>query len=177
MNPNLRYLDIPEYPGYKVGEDGSFWTLWIRGNQYRPRHLGRYWQYMRGTPCKGYYKVTLINESGSKIIPIHKLVLLAFIGPCPAGKEAAHEDGVKANNALTNLQYKTHLENIEDSRRHGTMVSRETAYNTKLSTQDVIEIIEDSETPQVQLAVQHGVSPQTISTIKRKELCTRIAST
>ena len=43
---------------------------------------------------------------------VHKLVLEAFVGPCPAGLEVLHKDDCPANNALSNLRYGTHAENM-----------------------------------------------------------------
>src|SRR5688500_4928598 len=36
---------------------------------------------------------------------IHRLVLMAFVGPCPAGMEGCHNDGNPLNNALDNLRW------------------------------------------------------------------------
>jgi hypothetical protein len=51
---------------------------------------------------------------------VHRLVLKAFVGPCPEGMEGCHWDGDACNNKLDNLRWATHAENVEDSIRHGT---------------------------------------------------------
>jgi hypothetical protein len=51
---------------------------------------------------------------------VHRLVLEAFVGPCPEGKECAHDNGVRTDNRLSNLAWKTKLENGADRKRHGT---------------------------------------------------------
>lgn len=43
---------------------------------------------------------------------VHALVLLAFVGPYPAGCEILHLDGNPTNNTLTNLRYGTRSENL-----------------------------------------------------------------
>jgi hypothetical protein len=53
---------------------------------------------------------------------VHHLVLEAFVGPRPAGRQAAHGDGDKANNVVTNLRWATRKENEGDKVRHGTKV-------------------------------------------------------
>jgi hypothetical protein len=53
---------------------------------------------------------------------VHHLVLEAFVGPRPAGHEAAHGDGDKTNNALANLRWATPKENAADRYRHGTVL-------------------------------------------------------
>lgn len=52
---------------------------------------------------------------------VHRLVLEAFVGLCPVGYEAAHEDGKYHSNVLSNLKWKTKLENEADKVRHGTL--------------------------------------------------------
>jgi hypothetical protein len=51
---------------------------------------------------------------------VHRLVLAAFVGPCPEGMEVRHLDGNPANTRLANLRYGTHSENELDKVRHGT---------------------------------------------------------
>lgn len=50
---------------------------------------------------------------------VHRLVLEAFIGPCPPGMEACHNDGNPRNNALSNLRWDTSENNSADKIRHG----------------------------------------------------------
>lgn len=53
-----------------------------------------------------------------KYTHVHRMVLEAFVGPCPDGLECAHHDGDSGNNALANLAYKTRLQNQHDRRWH-----------------------------------------------------------
>lgn len=55
-----------------------------------------------------------------KSIYVHKLVLLAFQGPCPDGKESRHLDGNKLNNQADNLCWDTPEANDADLIVHGT---------------------------------------------------------
>jgi hypothetical protein len=50
---------------------------------------------------------------------IHSLVLEVFIGPRPAGHQAAHNDGDRLNNTVANLRWATRQENEADKLRHG----------------------------------------------------------
>jgi hypothetical protein len=43
---------------------------------------------------------------------VHAMVAEAFIGPCPAGLEVNHRNGVKIDNAVANLEYMTHSKNL-----------------------------------------------------------------
>jgi len=59
----------------------------------------------------GYRHTVLSRLNKKKSILIHRIVLAAFVGPCPDGKETNHKDGVKDNNWLGNLEYMTPKEN------------------------------------------------------------------
>lgn len=63
----------------------------------------------------GYVKVALHKNGVGDSILIHRLVVSAFIGPCPIGREVNHRDGDKTNNHLNNLEYVTRRENIQHS--------------------------------------------------------------
>lgn len=56
---------------------------------------------------------------------VHRLVLEAFVGPCPLGMEACHWDGNRAANHADNLRWDTRSANRDDARRHGTLVRGE----------------------------------------------------
>lgn len=69
------------------------------------------------TDAVGYRRVKI----GTKTHKVHRLVLQAFVGPCPDGQQVRHLDGDKENNNLRNLRYGTGAENTADKVRHGTM--------------------------------------------------------
>lgn len=67
----------------------------------------------------GYYKVGCTSRKGA--ITIHELVMLAFVGPRPEGKQIDHRDRNKANNKLENLRYvtpKENMENVDKAKHH-----------------------------------------------------------
>src|SRR5215831_6662189 len=81
------YKNIPNYPGYRVGDDGTIWSR-------RTRHgdLKAVWHRLkplRVSPL-GYFAVTLYP--GARSCLIHRLVLKLFVGPCPLGMQARHLD-------------------------------------------------------------------------------------
>jgi NUMOD4 motif./HNH endonuclease. len=94
---------------------------------------------------KGYPIANLNRDGRRQIIPVHKLVALAFIGPRPAGKEINHLDGNKTNNALPNLEFVTPSENMRHSyrvlgRRVGARYGSEHV-SSKLKEEQVLEIV------------------------------------
>lgn len=56
---------------------------------------------------------------------VHRLVLGAFVGPCPEGMECCHNSGDPADNRLANLRWDTHSGNMWDAVGHGTAPGRQ----------------------------------------------------
>lgn len=93
---------IPGYPGFYATIGGS-----IIGQKGQPlcECLDR-WKYRR----------VCVSVCGKrKVLRVHSLVMLAFVGPRPEGKEVNHKDGNKGNNSLDNLEYVTKSENVRHS--------------------------------------------------------------
>lgn len=113
------YRDIPEFPGYRAGDDGSVWTCRRKGGN--DRGSDRFtdtWRRMKPHPHNGYLRVSLIRDGRVCSRTVHNLVLMAFVGPCPQGMEGCHyPDPDRANNRLSNLRWDTHSENARDKYR------------------------------------------------------------
>ena len=84
----------------------------------------------------------LVDHNGQSInIRVHRLVLLAFVGPCPEEMECRHfPDKNPANNNLNNLQWGTKEENYQDKVVHGTHYKGEQNPNVIL-TEDIVKEI------------------------------------
>jgi hypothetical protein len=67
----------------------------------------------------GYIDVRLCQNNEYKTITVHKLVMLAFVGPRPQGAEIRHLNGEQTDNRLGNLVYGSASENRLDITRHG----------------------------------------------------------
>jgi len=59
----------------------------------------------------GYIRVSLCKDGRKVYRSIHQLVVMAFLGPYPDGKQVNHIDGDKTNNRIDNLEYVTSSEN------------------------------------------------------------------
>ena len=59
-----------------------------------------------------YPRVFLSQNNKRTEHTMHTLVLTAFVGPRPEGKECNHKDGNKLNNCADNLEWISHLENM-----------------------------------------------------------------
>lgn len=72
-----------------------------------------------GTNHQGYRTCALSRDGKSRRFMVHRLVLQAFVGPCPEGMETLHRNDTPGDNRLENLRWGTHAENIEDMKRNG----------------------------------------------------------
>lgn len=88
---------------------GKSFTRVCKGKILRP---GRY--------CKsGHLSIPLGRRTGGSGIPVHQLVMLAFVGEPPEGMEVCHINGDPTDNRLVNLRYDTRTQNILDVYRQG----------------------------------------------------------
>jgi hypothetical protein len=129
-------LEFMGYKGYRVGDDGSVWSKRRGGGWGEWRKLKP-----SGGPnrsCSGYG----LYDSSSKLKThkAHRLVLTAFVGPCPIGMEGCHWDGDTSNNHLDNLRWDYHENNEKDKLRHGTRVRGSKIGNAKLNEAQVATI-------------------------------------
>jgi hypothetical protein len=116
---NETWCAVPGYEFYEVSDRGQVRSLdkvarsrWgtpkpIKGRILKQSKQGRY-------PV-----VTLYRDATGKTIAVHRVVLLAFTGPCPDGQEALHFDDDPENNCLENLRWGTPNENALDCIRNG----------------------------------------------------------
>lgn len=115
---------IPGYPHYQVSDKGRVRSLdrtikMSRGGKYNTIYektiKGQLLKPGRNTK-QGHVTVSLGRYNS---INVHRLVMLAFKGQCPKGKEVLHINGKADDNRLINLRYGTRSENNRDISRHG----------------------------------------------------------
>jgi HNH endonuclease len=124
----------PRHPGCCVGDDGSVWSCnplrrVVRWSEWRRLH-----QSLNG---HGYLRVRLGMWGW---VAVHRLVLEAFVGPCPPGLACCHADGDKTNNHPSNLRWDTYKANSEDMKRHGTWSHGEAIPWSRLTPEKVRSI-------------------------------------
>jgi hypothetical protein len=95
---------IPEFPGYEVSNRGEVRSL--------SRVVSR-GEHEYTVPCRtltqfkdsrGYLRVYPTNRHTS-CRRVHRLVLSAFVGPCPEGMVPRWRDNDRTNNHLSNLRW------------------------------------------------------------------------
>lgn len=71
------------------------------------------------TVHNGYWRCSLRVKDKQCRRFVHRLVLEAFVGPCPKGMEACHKDDNPLNNELGNLKWDTHQANVRNREWNG----------------------------------------------------------
>lgn len=90
----------------------------------------------------GYRRISLSKKGKATNYCVHRLVLEAFVGPCPDGMECRHLDDVPGNNQLGNLCWGTHARNIRDRDEAGKTCRGSRHHRAKLEPSDVLKIRE-----------------------------------
>lgn len=157
-------------PGYSNVYEVSSCGRIRRVRSDRGRYVGRI--LCGGYNPNGYHQVTLSIGGKQKTVVTHTLVARVFLGEPPLPwSEVNHKDGYKANNAATNLEWLTPSQNAQHAvalgLRHGLHGEKNGA--AKLTAHNVLEIRASDELGVV-LADRYGVSQQTISTIRLRQI-------
>lgn len=114
----------------------------------------------------GHQKVRLCWEGVVNDFLLHRLVLEAFVGPCPEGMICCHGPNGVLDNSVENLCWGTKSKNAgEDKLRDGTDNRGSKHAMARLTEEQVIEIFADGRTYQ-KIADTYGVSKPTITAIK-----------
>jgi len=152
------WRDVVGYEGlYKVSDDGRVWS-----------HKRN--KVMRGSCRRGYRRICLTNKRRKKSYFIHKLLLIAFVGPNPEGMQTCHNNGIRDDNRLDNLRWDTPKNNEKDKLRHGTHQRGEKSANAKLTENDVRQITNLHQAGMSHAAIARKVGdilPETIGLIIR----------
>jgi len=106
---------IPGFPSYQITRDGRIWSEPGKSNHCKGKWL-------RAAPSTtGRLKVTLrVNNKGFACY-IHRLVLETYVGSCPEGMEACHNNGNYLDNRIENLRWDTRSNNHKDAIKYGTL--------------------------------------------------------
>jgi hypothetical protein len=165
-----RWLPVPGYEGfYEVSDRGRVKSLArvARRRDGKPQPIPEKILKPLANPS-GHLKAVLRCGGHRKESYVHRLVLQAFVGPCPEGMECCHNDGNPANNRLENLRWGTRASNMADKLKHGTHQRGERNGQAKLTQADVLAIRADPRL-QWEIAADHGVDRTVVSDIKQRK--------
>lgn len=175
----IEYREIREFPGYRVGSDGSIWSCMkvekLFGKYGTKSAMSDKWHRLDtyANPT-GHVRVTLstcwkTGKRGSKSRFVHRLVLESFVGPCPPGMQCRHfPDRNPGNNSIGNLQWGTCKENAGDRVFHGTQFRGESHPRRKLNDQIVRRIKDNMASNAVSqrvLAKELGITESAVSKV------------
>jgi hypothetical protein len=149
---------IPGWPEYEVSNTGIV-RLAVDGYRKKSGHVLKPWL------NRDRLQVELRAQGRRQKFFIHRLVVMAFIGPQPSpAHEVAHWDGNTMNNNLANLRWATPAENAADRERHGNTARGEKSGVTTLTEEDVATIRELCESGSSQRSVgnRFGVSKHAV---------------
>jgi hypothetical protein len=116
-----RWLPVAGYEdSYEVSDQGRVRSLTrsVRCGSSVGQILGRE---LKPFPSgKRQYPTVKLSRDGSKTAYlIHRLMLEAFVGPCPKGLECCHDNDVATDNRLENLRWGTRSSNMLDVVKNG----------------------------------------------------------
>lgn len=167
------WKDIPGWDGFQVSSLGRVRSLdRIRmqrqyGTLAPVLYKGQVKSQSR-CPQTGYMKVGLsVPGRKRKTWNVNVLVCMAFHGPKPPRHEAAHWNGDRADNRLSNLRWATRKENLADRERHGTVNCGERNGGAKLTVEQVLAIREAHKAGIMPTALgkQYGLNPRHVCDI------------
>lgn len=160
------WKDIIEYIGlYMVSSYGRIKSL---TRKWRPRE-----KILKSSKDgSGHSCVCLYKNNVCEKIRIHRLVLEAFVGSCPVGKEGCHNDGNGENNFVKNLRWDTRYGNMQDKKKHGTEPSHEGFKNPNVKLNSWIiriikQLLKQKNLFQKEIAQIFDISVPTVSNISR----------
>lgn len=163
VKQNKRVYPIPGFVGYYISKSGGVWSdkseKWLV-----PIHCNRW----------GHLRISLYREGQEYKTLIHRLVLETFIGPCPSGMEACHNNGNSGDNRLGNLRWDTRSNNIVDAIKHGTWFNTDKknhrgAILNRLQVRVIRRLLEFERLKQREIANIFAVSQRAISDIKNNK--------
>ena len=164
------WRDIPGYEGrYQVSNMGRVKSLGhvisrrnlLTGGRSHVRVADRL---LKPQPQPSGHLYVKIGHKPARHFRVHRLVALAFLGPCPSGMEVCHNDSDPTNNRVDNLRYDTRSGNRLD------MVRKGNEGRQILRVEQVARIRErlaEGESCRA-LAAEYGVHPSTISKINTR---------
>lgn len=158
------FKSIDRFPGYAFGDDGTIWSF----------KTGQWKRLSQGLMPNGYYNVALKTGGKMKTHRSNRVILEAFVGPCPPGMQACHNNGNPGDNRVENLRWDTPKGNARDRDIHGTSDAARGAnhWSAKIQASDVVAIREMYATgryAQKDIAMRFNIKQAQVSSIVRRQ--------
>lgn len=166
-----RWSEVPDWPGYRVSAAGV-----VVGPRGRP---------LAGARDKnGYHCISLRRREVQVLLKVHRLVVIAFIGPIPQGMHVNHKNGVKDDNRVENLEIVTPHENVLHGYRvlgrqgRNTNPARGESHGNAVFTEDQVREIRrlyGHGLTQVKIAERFNTRQDAVSKIVRRQTWAHVA--
>ena len=164
MPTNEIWKPVVGYSGYEVSNQGHVRSWWNGrwGKLTEPKKLNP------TINRNGYAVVNLTKDGKIKQVYVHRLVLEAFVGPCPDEMEGLHGENGPSDNSLNNLSWGTKSQNMMDRVRDGTDNRGEKHPLHKVKDSDIENMISQLESgmTQKEVADTFGINQSHVSRIK-----------
>jgi len=169
MPAEVEYRDLVDWPGYRVGSDGTVWSRLKPGVGV----IGDEWRQLRQRLDKyGYPRVNIYRDHVMFVRTVHQLVLGAFFSR-PPSSECRHLDGDSTNNRIENLRWGSVSDNAIDRVVHGTCPLLRKGIDHpqgKITDEEVVEIVDAARSGTstcAELADRFGISEKYVLQLKR----------
>jgi hypothetical protein len=166
-----QWKPIPDFEGiYEISDAGRVRVVVSRKGVKAGRILST------SPNSSGYCQVVLSKNGRQKKYLLHRLVMRTFEPRADAAcLDVNHEDCNKHNNAISNLKWCTHQQNIQHARQalaSWRQQKGEAVHTAKLTESDIREIrtLSQSGLLQKEIAQGFGVSRTTISRVLQRKI-------
>ena len=151
------YAEIDRIPGYCFGTDGSIYSK-SKSKLLNVSYVDK----------DGY---CLVHLKDLVVYRVHRLILEAFVGECPNGMEACHDNDIPNDNRLANLRWDYPKNNSKDRIKNGSSGKGTANAMASLTDEKVIQLRKDRETGMTyyQLGDKYGISFQHASLIVNRK--------
>jgi NUMOD4 motif/HNH endonuclease len=168
-----RWRDVPGFEEkYRVSDRGRVKSLARTTIDKHGVHRKIPTKIMKATPQKvdrPSLTVGLRKDDQYHYFLVHRLVLFAFVGPCPEGMEACHfPDRNPSNNNLSNLRWDTPKSNQGDRVIHKTDnrgIRNPRVRFTEAQILEIRRLCAEKKLTQTQIAEMFGTKQSTINSI------------
>ncbi len=169
-NPIEEWRPVVGYEGfYEVSDMGLVRSLAITVRGPHGSRQNRSGGILAVNQSGNYPTVKLSKNAKAKTIRVHRLVLEAFVGPCPDGMECRHfPNRSHDDNRLANLSWGTKKQNAADRELQGQSQRGELGHTVKLKVSEVERIrtmCQEGKLPQRQIAAVFGICQAQVSRI------------
>nr|WP_319566258.1 NUMOD4 domain-containing protein [uncultured Rhodoferax sp.] len=107
----------------------------------------------------GYVYVDVVKNEKVRRVPVHHLVLTAFVSAKPLGMECRHGNNIRSDNRLSNISWGTNVENAGDRVSSGTYAVGDTHPLAKFTEVQIASMQSDAKgMPRRAVREKYGIS-------------------